>query len=156
MSDREIDALSEMLRRQTLLSQPPSSDALPRQEQFGAGAGARYPALHEQQIDRYAAMSQVRKERLEAHAHRVDAELRTNRRDESDSQWQRRGKPRAVRCVEREQVFRSVASAARFVQRSPSNIIQSIQFGYRCGDYHWSYAELDPAASPMTQDRPFK
>ncbi|MDB5331607.1 MAG: hypothetical protein JWP03_2758 [Phycisphaerales bacterium] len=47
------------------------------------------------------------------------------------------GRKRPVWCVELKLRFRSLTDAARFVERSPSNILQALNRGLRCGPYHW-------------------
>lgn len=42
-----------------------------------------------------------------------------------------------VRCIETGEVFSSMIYASKKIDRSCSNIIQSIRTGCRCGGYHW-------------------
>ena len=88
---------------------------------------------------------QERLERISQHAQRVRAELEnyTARRSVALASGNpTKGRPRAVWCVELKRPFRTLSEAAHFVGRSPSNILQAVNRGVRCGPYHWD--QFDP------------
>lgn len=75
--------------------------------------------------------------RIANHSHRVRSHLhrfggRAAARGRKNS-----GHRRAVWCVELKLYFRSLTAAADFVERTPSNILQALNRGLRCGPYHW-------------------
>ncbi|HZL34699.1 MAG TPA: hypothetical protein VFC78_05265 [Tepidisphaeraceae bacterium] len=97
-----------------------------------------------------AAWRRERKRRVAAHAQRVAAEL--NRNGQGD-RWARArgagmGQARAVWCVELRRKFRTLSEAAAFVNRSPSNILQSLNRGVRCGAYRWEPFDPDRHCGP--------
>ncbi|HZL34213.1 MAG TPA: hypothetical protein VFC78_02815 [Tepidisphaeraceae bacterium] len=53
------------------------------------------------------------------------------------------GKMRPVWCLELRRRFDSITQAAKFVKRSPSNILQAIKFSVKAGGYHWQI--FDPS-----------
>jgi hypothetical protein len=46
---------------------------------------------------------------------------------------------RPIWCVELQRYFPTAAAAARFVERSPANLIQAIVRNGRCGRYSWEH-----------------
>ena len=47
---------------------------------------------------------------------------------------------KSVLCVETGEIFFSIRDAAMKLGVSSGNIVRSIKTGYRCGGYHWMYA----------------
>ena len=92
-----------------------------------------------------AEWARQRAERVAAHARRVAAELRRHSRGKLPGEATN-GRRQAVWCVELRQEFESLSHAARFVGRAPSNILQAIRLGVRCGDYHWQ--RVGPISAP--------
>lgn len=90
-----------------------------------------------------------RKERVAAHASRVQRELLEREGENVRRAGNGMGRARAVVCVELQRPFRTLSDAAKFVGRSPSNILQSIKRGVRCGGYHWE-AMRNEAEHPET------
>ncbi|MDB5299364.1 MAG: hypothetical protein JWO87_1027 [Phycisphaerales bacterium] len=81
--------------------------------------------------------------RVVSHSERVDSHLRrfaSGRTAPATRGRKSSGRRRAVWCVELKLRFRSLTAAARFVDRSPSNILQALNRGVRCGEYHWEPA----------------
>lgn len=49
---------------------------------------------------------------------------------------------KVVQCIETGKCFKTTRSAAKSVNRSHSNIIRAIKFGYVCAGYTWKYLNL--------------
>jgi len=87
-----------------------------------------------------AAWKRQRMRIMAEHSRRITDHLtkvRRGRRCASPESRSLMGKKRPVWCVELGLYFRSLTAAARFVNRQPSNISQSIARGVRCGTFHW-------------------
>jgi hypothetical protein len=87
-----------------------------------------------------AAWFRQRAKRVVSHSRRVRSHLRQldNGRPAPIARGRKnRGRRRPVWCVELKLHFRSLTAAADFVDRSPSNILQALNLGVRCGKYHW-------------------
>lgn len=85
-----------------------------------------------------SAWRRERRQRVADHAKRVAEELQRNGEDRpSCARGAGMGRARAVWCVELRRKFRTLSEAASFVNRSPSNILQSLNRGVRCGNYRW-------------------
>jgi hypothetical protein len=124
------------------LNSPALSATTPRFFEHAGSPAERYPQLHERQMDENQQWRQRRAARVAAHAERVREHLRrfSRSRVRPDAT---QGKRRAAWCVEERKRFESLTAAGRFINRPPSNILQAIRSGNRCGFFHWEY--FDPA-----------
>ncbi|HET6250009.1 MAG TPA: hypothetical protein VFE47_20125 [Tepidisphaeraceae bacterium] len=87
-----------------------------------------------------AAWRAQRRAQIAALGQRTDAHIRRYSRAKKSpagSSPPQMGRRRAVWCVELRRRFRSLTEAAKFVDKSPANISQSLKRGVRCGKYHW-------------------
>lgn len=93
-----------------------------------------------------------RRQRLAAHAARVEEHLRAHPgRAYCSAGRCSHKRRRMVWCMELKRAFSSLTEAAAFVDRQPCNILQAINLKVRCGPYRWeSFDPLrhGPAPSP--------
>jgi hypothetical protein len=134
--------LYEQILRQLQLEERP-----PTFYETGVLPADRYPRLHELQLEELAAennrrWAEERAERLCEHDRRVRQHLRRHSRRPPPGQMTN-GRRQRVWCVELRRRFDSLSEAARFVGRAPSNVLQAIRCGVRCGGFAWE--RYDPA-----------
>ena len=118
----------------TQIQQEESSTQLPEAERPAPGDG---PDRHERQVRlNNAEWARRRERRIGAHAARAVAYRRKCGGTQPPGEVTN-GRKQQVWCVELRQVFPSLSEAARLVGRAPSNILQAIRSGVRCGGFHW-------------------
>jgi len=125
----------------------------------------RYPRLHERQVERNnRAWAAERERQLQGHARRVGEHLKRHSRRPPPGEATN-GRRQRVWCVDLRRGFDSVSAAGRFVGRAPSNVLQAIRTGVRCGGLRWEGYDPrrhgpwpgEPAGDPPrepTEERP--
>ena len=134
-------APDDLTRR--ILAQLQSEERPPLFYETGGMPRERYPDLHERQIEEYnRRWAGRRQRRVEGHAERVREHLARHSRKHPPGRATN-GRRQRVWCVELRRPFASLCAAARLVGRAPTNVLQAVRTGVRCGGFHWE--RYDPA-----------